>query len=717
VKRLDPAVSVLNRVEARNPDWLRVQLELAIGKHANAAAIKAKGGPKANSNAGEMDRAAAKVLRNVARVPSPYREKARELLTEWNVSLTSVADPSAAPPANFGDARQKAKDIISEIELAAGEANELRRKAKVEKDPGTKVELESQLAEADLGIREQADSALSMLNLALELTDEATIRADINNIRYLQCYCYFASRQYFESALIGEFMLSKYPNVPGTQQAMSLMIQSYSSLLDAAKDEDKRFESDRLTAAADEVISRWPGSNESGTAASTMTRMAINSKDFAAAEKYLLQIPSDASYRNGLAVRVGQRMWLDVKAKINAGDEPATYDAQLKNAKKFMEDGVNNASIDTLDYETALGALMLVDAYIVTNQTDQAVSQLETASIAPLDLVKQKHPAIMNTSMAGIYSRETYRVAMKVYLAAMKTSDDKQKWIAKAQGVISRMRQDMQASNDPKDRDRVTIIYRMIAKQLKSDFDSLESKDEKKKFAASLVTFLSSISEDSTDPKTVLWAGSTLRVVGESLVESGLDADSKPFFKKAIDALDKSEKIGFADDPQLAEMTLGLKRERALSQRGAGNYEVAVDQLAEILMQNPNAINIQIDASATLQAWAKATKRQKTYVEATKGTRTYKNPKTKRPSKLIWGWEKIALATRKNEKYRATYFEALYHVAECRMEYGILAKNAGAIKSAGNEIAKERERDPTFAGLGEWKQKFEQLEARINAAQ
>ncbi|MDG1873023.1 MAG: hypothetical protein P8J27_03870 [Mariniblastus sp.] len=716
VKRLDPAVGVLNRIEVRKPDWLRVQLELAIGKHAQAAAVKAKGGPKANKNSGEIDRAAAKLLRSVARVPSPYREKARELLIEWDVSLSNVADASAAPPKTFGDARQKAKDIISEIELTAGGANELRREFKSEKDEAKKSALQSQLAEADAGVLSQAEAALEMLNLALGLQDDSTVRADINNIRYLQCYCYFASRQYFEAALIGEYLLAKYPSVSGTQQAMSLMIQSYSSLLDSAKEAERKFEISRLTAAADEVIARWPGSSESGIAASTMTRLAINTKDFKAAEKYLLQIPSGSSYRNALAVRVGQRMWLDVKAKMTAGDEPSSYQKQLVNAKNFMADGVSNASLDTLDYETALGALMLVDAYLVTNETDQAVRQLETAAIAPLDLVKQKHPAIMRTSSPGIYSRETYRVAMKVYLAAMKSSADKQKWITKAQGVISRMRQDMQQSNDPKDRNRVTVIYRMIAKQLKSDFDSLSSQEEKRTFAGSLVAFLSSISEDSKDPKTILWAGSTLRVVGDSLLESGLVVDAKPFFKKSVEALNKAEKIGFADDPQLAEMTTGLKRERALSQRGAGNFEVAIDQLAEILKENSNAINIQIDASMSLQAWAKATQRQKTYVEATKGARSYKNPKTKRNTKLIWGWEKIALATRKNPKYRSTYYEALYHVAECRLEYGILAKNSGAIKSAGNEITKERERDPTFAGMAKWKQKFEELESRINAA-
>ena len=131
---------------------------------------------------------------------------------------------------------------------------------------------------------------------------------------------------------------------------------------------------------------------------------------------------------------------------------------------------------------------------------------------------------------------------------------------------------------------------------------------------------------------------------------------------------------------------------------------------------SPNALNIQIDAAETLQMWAKAVKRPRGYVEAIKGAKPVKNPETKRSSRLIWGWEKIAKATRANLKFRSTYYKALYHVAECRLEYGILEKNPKAIVSAGTEIENERRRDPTFKGNAEWREKFKTLESRVNAA-
>ena len=719
IERLEPAVKVLNRVEMKSPQWLRIQMELAVAQRASAEALRKKkgGGGKANKAASDLDRAAARTMKNVARVPSIYRDRARELMSKWNISTTAIKDPSEKPPTTFTDARQKAKDLVGELEIASGEVGALNRKFKAEKDPGKKAELQTQLNDASAELREQASGILSVLDLALELADEKTVRADINNVRYLQSFCYYASRQYFESALIGEYLLAKYPTVPGTQQAMSLMVRSYSSMLDAANPDDREFESKQLANACNAVISRWSGSSEAGAAASTMTQLAINKKDFASAEKYFLQIPKDASNRGALGIRVGQRMWLGIKNKLKAGEDIANLQDQLASAKGYMEHGVTNASIDTLDYPTAVGALMLVDAYVSSGEIDKAIKQLESATIAPLDLVKQKHPAISkNPRLAMFYSRDTYNNAVKTYLAAMKTSDDKQKWVGKASGVIAAMRQTMESSKDPQDRVRLTQIYQRIAKELKSDFDALTSKKEKKEFASALSTFLDSISKDSEDPNTILWAGSTLRSVGESLVSSSLIEESKPLFQSAVDALDKVEKIGFKGEADEAGLISKLKLQRALSQRGAGNYEPAIEQLSEILKLKPSAINVQIEACETLQQWAKSSGRSKKYIEANSGTGSYIDPRTNRKKALIWGWSKIAKATRRNEKFRDTFYNALYHVAECRLEYGIIEGNTKAIEAAGKEIAKERQRDPTFSGKAVWAKKFQELENRVKAA-
>ncbi len=714
VARLEPAVTALNKVEVRQPDWLRVQMEFAIAQYAKAAEIKSQGGPKSNSDSKQMERAAAKVLRNVARVPNPYRDRASQLLSEWDVGIAEVADPDAKPPASFEEARQKGKDIVGVLETTLSDARALKIQLKTV-DATEKSAWEQQYNELSNQVAEQSQSALEMFDLALSLADDSTVRADINNIRYFQCYCYFATEHYIEAALIGEFLLSKYPNVDGTRQAMTLMIQSYSIMLDQAKDDDKAFERNRLTKACDSVLLRWPGSNEAAAAASTMTRLALNQRDFDLAKRYFEQIPSDAPYRNSIGIRLGQRIWFDYKAK-SASENPdaAAMATLLEDATKYMDEGIKGVSVDQLDYDTALAALLLVDARIQADQVELAIAQLETAPIAPLDLLKQQHPAITNSPMAEIYRRETYKTAIKSYLAAMEGSSDQQKWVDKAAGIINTMRDELKSSNDPRDRDRVAAIYQLIAKELKENFQTLTDPAKKKKFGLSLSNFLGSIEKESTDSKTVLWAGSTLLGVAESLAQSGLDSEALEMYAQAVNALTRAEGMGFKGDPQESAMLVELKRQRALAQRGSGQYEQAISQFVEILKSSPNALSIQIDAAETLQLWGRVNGGPKRYIEAVKGGEPYQDPKSRRSIKLIWGWEKIALATRSNVAYRDTFYQALYHVVECRLEYGIMTKNAGAIKAAGNEIVKERKRDPTFHGSEKWKQKFEAIEARIN---
>ncbi len=712
IARLEPSVSVLNRTEIRNPEWLRIQMELAKALHIKADEVKKQGGPKASSDSKALDRNAARIMRSVSRVPSEYRDQARQLLSEWDISISDVSDAEEKPPETFVDAQQKARDFIVEIESLLTEVNQLNRELSDASSDQQKSDIEEKLAETRQDIKAQAQATLDVLELSLQLVDDATLRADINNVRYMESYCYFATEQYYESAVIGEFLLAKYPTVDGTRQAMTLMIQSYSKILDAAADKDKPFVRNQLVESAQAVVQRWPGSNEAGLAASTLTKLAMSEKDFPAAEQYFAEIPESTFGYGILASRLGQGLWFDYKAKARTADvDPATLSEQLKNSIRYLLAGVSAGNLESVTYEQALAALLLVDAYLEAGNSDQAVERLEIAEIAPLDLVKQKHPAIVGTPMANLFVRETYKIAIKTYLAAMKTGDQ-QKWIDKISGVIAAMRLAMEASNDPSDRAQITNIYRLIASELKNQFESMESAEDKKKFATSLATFLGSIEKDSNDSKTVLWSGATLLSIAESLQQIGLADASKPLFRQAVSALNRAESLGFAGDPQEQAMNRELKRQRALAQRGSGSFEDAVNQFIEILRDNPLSLADQIYAAETLQMWAKSANRSQGYAEAMMGVEKVTDPKTKRTSNLVWGWRKLVQATRSNPKFIDTYYQSLYNLTECRFEYGVLENSDKAIESSLKEIENAEKRDAKL-GSPQWKQKFDKLKLRI----
>jgi len=165
-------------------------------------------------------------------------------------------------------------------------------------------------------------------------------------------------------------------------------------------------------------------------------------------------------------------------------------------------------------------------------------------------------------------------------------------------------------------------------------------------------------------------------------------------------ALSKAETLGFAGDRQEDALKFELQRQKALSQRGAGQYEQAIANFTAML-KNSKSLSMQIDAAMTLQQWGKEQKL------------SLQDPKSKRPTNAIWGWAKIMRLTQGNKrKFRDQYFTAAYGVAEAFYEQG-KAKGTDAKAKALGRIKGERAKTPDFLGSKAWANKFTALEKRI----
>ena len=533
IANFEPTVERLTRAELRIPEWQRIQVELARGYRKKAEAMEAEKSGQNTGRINNFNRDAVKLAKAVSRVPGPHRELATELLAQWNLSV-NIEEEEAKPIESFVDAKQRGTDHVAEVEIILGEVATAKSDLANARTDSEKRNCQQELDAARERLMQQANQALAMFEQALALSDTETSRADINSLRYLQSVCHFAMSNYFESALIGEFLINRYPNVNGSRQASGNVIKSYSILHDAASPEDKDFERDRLVKTCNVIVERWPGSNEAGDAASTLAQMALLNKDFENAEKYYAMIPDGHSRHMVLGIRIGQRRWFDYKDKLRQREaEPGTVsqsdvDASLGSAKAFLANSIKSAEPGSMSYDLALGSLLLVDAHLETGDVDQAINQLESAGVAPLDLIKEKHPAIMESSARELFIRETFKVAVKAYLAALGAHPDDGQWIDKAQGVIRQMREDATATNDPQAQAKIVVIYRMIASQLKEQFETIQDVGKRQAFASNLARFLESIEQESDDPRTILWAGSTLMSVSNSLSKQATSTDARP---------------------------------------------------------------------------------------------------------------------------------------------------------------------------------------------
>jgi hypothetical protein len=699
VQYLSTTVAVLNRQEKRDPEWLRIQLELARAMKIKADIVDDEKRTGAKTEARNLKQLASKYAKAVARTKNPHQELAKSWIEELGLSAVAAtaSDADVKPAANFDEARQRGKDLIAEVEVSLREYLDAKKGG----DAAAAEAAQEQL----FG---QTDLALSAFDTALSMADEETPRVDINNVRYLQSYCYFAKERYLESAIIGEFLLEKYPTVDWSKNATSLAIKSYVKLVETSAGPEKEFYNNRLAKAGASMVNRWAGSDDAASAAARMTSMAISDRDFEQAEQYFKMIPDSSGVKKVLGAQLAQSLWDRYNKQKAATPNDPQNAANFATAKKYLVDAVAVGSVDDVSYPVALSGLFLVEAYLEAGEVDKAIAQLESAPVSPIELVKIGHPSIQNPKINKIYKFATFKTTIKAYLAAMKTSTDPQVEIEKVNNVIKAMSQ--LAADNPKDQGQVTRVYGRIAKDLKEQFGMQASIEQKKSFASTVEIFFSQIGRGSQDPPTLFWAADTLLDMSQSLADEGAPEKSQDLSSLAVELLGAAEKTGLKTD----QIKLQYQQLLALAKRGSGNYQDAVAKFAELLKQR-NGLNLQIDAAKTLQIWGLNKQDGEQLKRAMMGTEPAINPKTKRKENVIWGWRKLVAQTRGNEKYQSQYRECLYYSIECRFRYGQFAKSDKAIKSSLSELEKALVRYP-FLKDGSWKAKFEKLLSELKSA-
>ncbi len=699
IKLLENRVARLNRSETNQPDWQRIQLELATAKLTAAAAIGDKRGPGATTEAKALMRDANKLVRKIARTNGPHQELAKSIVDKWELSF-SETDSAVTVSAvkTFGDAKEAAGELTAGVVELQNEVRKQKSQLSRVKDPAQRTALAGELGQNSALLEEKADAALNFYQDALAMADDSTSRADINFMRYHQSICYFAKGQPLQSALIAEFLLDKYPTVAWTRQASANIVKGYSVLLSSAAGGDNQYEATKLMTACREICRRWPDSNESALAAATVVQSSIRNKDLASAEKFFALIPDSFSSKPLLAAALGEKFWGDYRSNGNLDE--AGRQKRLSDAAKLLQSVVANAP-DPVNYPSASAALTLTSVLVEQNKIEQAVQQLETGRLSPLQLIKEKNPAISDPKYANRFRQSANVTAIKTYLAAVATGNSQKQSIDKAIAIITAMQ------NDPKSKKQLTGIYQSVGKTLNDQFEGLESLEERKQFASVLATFVGTIEKGSTDTSTVLWAGSTLLNAASALAKEGATAEAAPLFKQANSVLDRAQTLGVADP----NAQLALQHLQALALRGSGDYQQSVSIFEELLRQKA-LLTWQIDAAETLQMWGKNKKDANAYAKAMMGSGQFIDPKTKRKKNVIWGWRRLVQVTRGNDKFNDAFRTSIYNSVKSRFEYGLLKKNEKAINSSFSELSKALQRF-AFLSAGPWNNKFQTLVAEM----
>ncbi len=317
---------------------------------------------------------AKELLSLAASSPGEYRKKARLLFTD---PLLSAGRIHIDTPKSYADAYDRARiawDRLPEANLTAGETDRFRAEA-----------------------RECFRFALSHApgNVKIE---------ELNVIRYCLAYLDWAAEDYYDAAVLGEFLARRYPKGPQAQRGAEVAMMAYARLCDEpAAGDDRKFETARMMAIADFITNQWPSSPVADEAWMMRIRAAMAKHDSAKALECLAKIAADSPRRGDAELMTGQALWnVYLEAlRLPEARQPTTDEMTktISTARKLLQDGVARLRkpVDAggeSTYSLELASLSLAKICLQMGEGGKAVEWLDDAKIGPHTLAKANNRAI-----------------------------------------------------------------------------------------------------------------------------------------------------------------------------------------------------------------------------------------------------------------------------------------------------------------------------------
>ena len=206
--------------EETDPDWLLLKLQLAKANRALADQLLAKDPRDPEIKTARDD--ARQLARAVARVPSQFQEEARTLLASIPGGVPGASTQEKPAATTFQEAKTNATEAISELQSSESFLKVVPQRLKQETDAAVQEELRQQLAAAEESVKRNREAAKSNLLLAVTLADASTPPDDLHLVRRLLAYLHYMQGDYYDAAVLGEFVGRRFPGSAGAETRRKL---------------------------------------------------------------------------------------------------------------------------------------------------------------------------------------------------------------------------------------------------------------------------------------------------------------------------------------------------------------------------------------------------------------------------------------------------------------------------------------------------------------
>ena len=723
-------VSDMRPNETAQPDWLKMRLLLAEANLLYAEELAAKNPRDKQVRRSQIE--ARKLARDVARYPGDFQEQARALLARLPGGDTT--EEVEEEPENFAEAKEAAKEAIDAWQTAKLVVKVVPGRIQAETNMEVKQELQKQLAEAEKKVATSLPRAVEMYRLAISMADSETAATDIQTVYYYMAFCNYQLKEYYDAAMLGEFLARRYPDSTGAPQGAKIALAAYQQLQLLKKDPAQRaFENARLAAVAEFMVESWPEAPETVDARVKLVPELLKAGNIERAVAYVKALPEKHTARADMELRVGREMWRQYRARAKqlralqeespGSDEVASLKKQLTDnrelAAEYLNTGLGRLAENAQPSAgLALSVLSLSQYHVESGAPEKAIAQLQKAKTGVLALAQRAVPE--GTAMFGSeamfrrYSQDAHMLALRAYIGTLPTSKDPARNIQQAKDVMASLKSLVGSAAGGSE--TLVAIYYSLARDLESQLALSKTEAAKKTLAQGFETFLNEVGSNSKEFNVKNWVAETLHGLGKGFDTDPrtLTAEAKQYYGKSIAtyetivAMAKSNpKFLGADPAQAQRVALSLKLRLAKAKREIKDYEGSLSLFREILVTKGSMLDVQIEAARTYQ-------QQKQYLKAISGG--FLDEKTKRNT--IWGWNQLGKITgRYLPKFQDQFHEARYNMAVCRYSYALqkTAKSADRkkyMRYAKMEVMNTYQLYPDMGGKA-WASRYNSLLVKI----
>ena len=210
--------------ETRQPEWLELRMELAQAHRSQADALAEKN--SADPAQRQHRNQARNHAKHVSRSPGPLRKQARQMLAELGEqenALTAVE----ADFRTFDEARAAGLEILEQTQTASTVIKLLDEKLSRAENDEKRKELLAQQEQSQRQVDEGRVSALQYFRRALVLVPRDRPADEVNTVRYYLAFLLFQKEEYFDAAVLSEFVCRGYPDDSLSNHCAGIALSCY----------------------------------------------------------------------------------------------------------------------------------------------------------------------------------------------------------------------------------------------------------------------------------------------------------------------------------------------------------------------------------------------------------------------------------------------------------------------------------------------------------